>query len=559
MRQGITISPCVASTSYHRQPALAFSSNRSWSAVRPRLVVSSRGNTLLIRAALERQQGSGHGKPEILCQSDLSSEHPADHARRRTAWNKGKSMPESARLKISDAQKKRWQDPEVRASITASMKGKPAWNKGMTVSEETREKMRLAKLNRPLSRATRLKMSAARRGKSLSPEAAATVSAKLTGRPKSPEHKAAIAATQRRRHAAVRVLKAVEAVYEASPDNGTGGAGRGNPAVRKERSQALNAYKAELREYRSLQEELSPWTKAFLERHGRKPTTLDVQNTGIDWLISRYKQYIFLRERIFNETTVLRSRLDGAGVSSGYGNATGTEHASNSLPATGPTNANGPTAGARASVANRVATAMQYKVNKAAAASAAATVAAQPVQPGSKVVNSNGVEQGNVARVAPVQAVQPLQIGQTPPRVRAAMQAAMDYRLRKAEATKAKAEAAAVSAKSGWTEGRKSALNNAASAPKMNNKVVINGNHGAMTTAGSVRTQEPAAAAAAAGPSCVVPADIVRAQAVAHRAMKEVKQAEAEVRRALRLDSSSSFSDDDDLTTPSVHVAGAGV
>lgn len=470
-------------------------------------------------------------------------------------------MPESARLKISDAQKKRWQDPEVRASITASMKGKPAWNKGRTVSEETREKMRMAKLNRPLSRATRQKMSAARMGKSLSPEAAATVSAKLTGVPKTAEHKAAIAATQRRRHAAVRVLRAVEAVYEASPDNGSGGVGRGNPAVRKERSQAINAYKAELREYRSLQEELSPWTKAFMERHGRKPTTLDVQNTGIEWLVSRYKQYIYLRERIFNETTVLRTRLDGAGQS-GYGNAMGTEHASNSLPAgTGPTNANGPTAGARAAVANRVATAMQYKLNKAAAVTAAAA-AAQPVQPAvvraardSKAASSNGVEQGNVARVAPVQAVQPLQIGQTPPRVRAAMQAAMDYRKRKAEATKFKAEAAAVSAKSGWTEGRMSALNNAASAPKMSSNALANGNQkgAAAAAAGGARAQE----GAAAGPSCVVPADIVRAQAAAHRAMKEVKQAEAEVRRALRLDGSSSFSDEEERTTPSVAGAGA--
>ena len=482
----------------------------------------------------------------FLLQSDHASEHPADQARRRTAWNKGKSMPESARLKISAAQKKRWQDPEVRANITASMKGKPAWNKGRTVSEETREKMRLAKLNRPLSRATRLKMSAARQGKSLSPEAAAIVSAKLSGVAKSPEHRAAIAATQRRRHAAVRVLKAVEAVYEASTAGNNGGSGmtRANLAVKKERSQALNAYKAELREYRSLQEELSPWTKAFMERHGRKPSTQDVQNTGIDWLISRYKQYIYLRERIFNETTVLRTKLDGAGV-----NKYSSEHAGSSLNnnGAGPTNANGPTAGARAVVASRVAAAMQYKINKKAAATAAVAAA------------STGVDQTNGARANVENAMKSTQVGQTPPRVRAAMQAAMDYRKRSAEATKAKAEAAAVSAKSGWAEGRISAMNNAAVAPNMSRNSMANGNGVAAAAASAV-----AAASAAqpesvvSAPSCMIPADIVRAHAAAHRAMKEVKHAEAEVRRALRLDPSS-YSDEEESTTPSIHVAGAGV
>ena len=56
----------------------------------------------------------------------------------------------------------------------------------------------------------------------------------------------------------------------------------------------------------------------------------------------------------------------------------------------------------------------------------------------------------------------------------------------------------------------------------------------------------------------MIPADIVRAHAAAHRAMKEVKHAEAEVRRALRLDPSS-YSDEEESTTPSIHVAGAGV
>lgn len=42
----------------------------------------------------------------------------------------------------------------------------------------------------------------------------------------------------------------------------------------------MTAYKAELREYRLIQEELGPWTKAFQAQHLRKPTLVDVEQTG---------------------------------------------------------------------------------------------------------------------------------------------------------------------------------------------------------------------------------------------------------------------------------------
>lgn len=135
------------------------------------------------------------------------------------------------------------------------------------------------------------------------------------------------------------------------------------------------------------QEELSPWSNAFVEKNGRKPGMQDVLATGegaakgpeaagpvgrlqsaclcfgehwlvgaareansseakfsrahrcttpcfgvlrtctanaqcvpsvpappagIVWLITRYKQYILLRDRLFTDTGTLRSRLDGA-------------------------------------------------------------------------------------------------------------------------------------------------------------------------------------------------------------------------------------------------------
>ena len=46
------------------------------------------------------------------------------------------------------------------------------------------------------------------------------------------------------------------------------------------KSQIMTAYKAELREYRLIQEELGPWTKAFQAQHARKPTLADVERTG---------------------------------------------------------------------------------------------------------------------------------------------------------------------------------------------------------------------------------------------------------------------------------------
>jgi hypothetical protein len=149
------------------------------------------------------------------------------------------------------------------------------------------------------------------------------------------------------------------------------------------------------------------------------------------------------------------------------------------------------------------------------------------------------------------------------------MQAAMDYRKVKAAAVKAKAEAAAVSANAGWAEGKKLAGMKKSDAAA--NAAIKNGAVAAPTTTAKPSSAGGAAAGGIDGaasdnsslsetttveeaPSCVVPADIVRAQAAAHRAMKEVKQAEAEVRRALRLNPQSDGDDPEHVSS----VAGAG-
>ena len=43
-------------------------------------------------------------------------------------------------------------------------------------------------------------------------------------------------------------------------------------------------------------------------RDGRKPRLADVERTGIAWLVSKYKQYNVLRERILGDTSRLRDR-----------------------------------------------------------------------------------------------------------------------------------------------------------------------------------------------------------------------------------------------------------
>lgn len=138
--------------------------------------------------------------------------------RKRRAWNKGVQVPESVRLKISEAQKRRYRmSPNLRATMVAKLKvdifvtyfpvmpykpvplfqslfsgcrragcaimrnhrlyeinnslsvsdlvqGRVPWNKGKKLSLETRERMSLAKQGRVLPRTVRRRISKAHRG-----------------------------------------------------------------------------------------------------------------------------------------------------------------------------------------------------------------------------------------------------------------------------------------------------------------------------------------------------------------------------------------------------------
>ena len=58
-----------------------------------------------------------------------------------------------------------------------------------------------------------------------------------------------------------------------------GGGSGASSSGRQLQSTVLGSYKAELREFRSLQQELEPWVEAFKEQHARKPMLADVHAT----------------------------------------------------------------------------------------------------------------------------------------------------------------------------------------------------------------------------------------------------------------------------------------
>lgn len=363
---------------------------------------------------------AGYGIRCLAC-SQPESENGSEEARQRVAWNKGRPVPEDVRLKVSQGMKKKWKDPEYRDAVSSALQGREAWNKGKSLSEETKKKMREAKLNHVVSKDTRRKMSESHKGKTLDPSSAALVSEKLKGVPKSEEHKSKIAAAMRKRHAAIRVLNAVESVYnqESSDDLEKAslsnlGKRQVNSVRRQATSQILGEFKTELREYRSLQDELSPWSEAFVNRHGRKPTMSDVERTGISWLVTRYKRYVLLRERLFTQTHLLRRKLDNAANPSMSGG--GASYAEKQ-------NANRKSLVEMSEQASKLQAAAQYKLNKAAQHEQGDGNMSDRDDAIARQINGMG---GNASS-----------------RVREALQSAVAYRKQKAEETRTAALAAA--------------------------------------------------------------------------------------------------------------------
>lgn len=226
----------------------------------------------------------------------------------------------------------------MKRKISASLKGRVPWNKGLSMSDVTRERMRQSKLGTAHSLKTKRKMSMSHTGKSHSAETMKRLSQRLSGIPKSSEHKRKISIAQKKRHATNRALSAIEKAHklagtiygqEHSPPPT-----RLNPYFsqsinRKKYSrekktraevhlgasedlngvQVLKMYKALLRDYRRLQSELSPWMQAFEAKNGEKPRLRDVEATQITWLVSNFKNYLLLRDKLLRDIPFLRTAM----------------------------------------------------------------------------------------------------------------------------------------------------------------------------------------------------------------------------------------------------------
>jgi DNA-directed RNA polymerase subunit F len=384
---------------------------------------------------IRRGECTPHASFDFDSEAKLNGE---EKKKKRTAWNKGVPVSDDIKAKVSRSMKEKWTDPEYRQAVEGSLRGRKAWNKGISPSEETRRKMSEAKRNHSVSRDTRRKMSEAHKGKTLEPSTCRKVSDKLKGVPKTRDHREKIAASMRKRHAAIRVLNAVESVYdresnddESSLPLGNVGKRQGNSAKRQATAQVLGEFKAELREYRALQDELSPWNDAFINRHGRKPSMSDVERTGISWLVTRYKRYVLLRERLFSQTHLLRRKLDNASKADTSGAAVASKQ-----------NANRKSLEEMSEQASRFQAAAKYKLDKATQGGTEA------VKHEEGHVGDEALKDSNFAALSNINSTS------ANPRVKAALQKAFEYRKQKAEDTKSAALDAAEKASHKGPEGQ---------------------------------------------------------------------------------------------------------
>lgn len=98
-----------------------------------------------------------------------------------TGGGDGLSNPtQETRLKISESQKKRFEDPEEKEKMIARLKGRIPWNKGLKIkgtkhSEAAKEKIRIAAKKRGIPEKVRAAQKAAVTGRKRAPFSAETI------------------------------------------------------------------------------------------------------------------------------------------------------------------------------------------------------------------------------------------------------------------------------------------------------------------------------------------------------------------------------------------------
>eukprot|EP00884_Botryococcus_braunii_P016375 jgi/Botrbrau1/3420/Bobra.139_1s0001.1 len=359
-------------------------------------------------------------------------------------WNKGISMSDATRRKISEGLRKRWGDPSFRSRVQDSLTGRRAWNKGLPMRDLTRRKISQQMRGRTVSEATRKLMSErAKLRAAQTPDARARQAELLKGRTLSHDHRLAIGATKRRKRMAASVYRAVEEAKQAilanSPDGSTPIPSLGSPlrlmeSISKNGANSgpssahpvLEGYMAQLAEYRALQQELQSWVTAFEAQHHRKPSMKDVDRTGVPWLIDRWKQYLVVRQKIMADTANLRDKLQGVDTNgSPKGSAPG-----KAAPSPG------------TNVGDRIASAMAYKKRSPAPRPAATSLSPAVSPPASEGGVWNGAgdpADGSGAVEVPLDA---------PSSVKAKFLKAREYLQKKAQPAPAPAEAPAANAAS---------------------------------------------------------------------------------------------------------------
>lgn len=427
---------------------------------RQRYLSGGRGSKVIVHATRGWQENAEEGNSTPQLTTRTPSKKKQIQFENKSKAQKRKWQDSEYREKVAACIRAKWQDKEYRDQVCSSLKGRAVWNKGKKFSkkicqsakvaekkqpikkteslvnrpkqersQKTRELIRAARLGKRHTLATKRKMSVSHMGKTHSTETMELLSQKLRGIPKSKQHKARIAASQRKRIAARKALRAIEAAHSsAGPlfDTGNHSARRlffgantrdysSLTGLKKKqtRAEVMQMYKSLLHEYRNLQEELSPWMTAFYENHSRRPTLRDAEATKIKWLIEKFKYHLVLREKLFIEIPGLREKIDSAQEDCAFDDNTASPNLGMELSDDG--------ASASEKLSDRLAAASQYKKTHTGSRN------------GTRAENGAAGLHGNSSLLVPE-------------RVRKAMDAAQQYRRRQAQASAAVARAAAASA-----------------------------------------------------------------------------------------------------------------